>query len=506
MDSRKLKTNKKAQKKMEILAWGDQGDGTYRNPVLFADFSDPDVIRVGEDFYLTASDFHYIGLQVLHSKDLVNWTIAGQVCNSLNFSPAYDNMARYGRGIWAPSIRFHNNHFYIYACTPDEGLFMWRAQTPEGPWSDAICVKAVEKWEDPCPFWDEETGRAYLVHSKLGAGPIILHRMTDDGTELLDDGREIYYGKGAEGPKMFKRNGWHYISLPENGVFCGSQVILRSRNIYGPYERKVVLPDGSPFQGGMVELDNGEGWFIGYTYMKHLGRVCHLVPYVWKEDDWPEFGYEGRTVAAWKKPGVGMDYPLNRPQVCDDFDEATLNPIWQWNHNPVNEKWSLVERTGFLRLKSMPAESHEFARNTITQKIWDTCGVAETKLDTEGMAEGQKAGMAFLNSREMGWLGVERRGKSCFIVFGSCYGCGGDATILENKNVWLREEYVEEICRFAYSFDGRTYIYVPVDFRMKFLGWKAGRIGLYSFGPAEGNADFDYFKMKYGPVPPHKLT
>ncbi len=483
-----------------ILCWGDQGDGTYRNPVLFADFSDPDVIRVGSDFYLIASDFNYMGTQVLHSKDLVNWEIIGQVFDSLKISPLFDQMQKYSRGFWAPSLRYHNGRYYIYVCTPEEGLFMWHAEHPRGPWSDTFCVKEVDRWEDPCPFWDDN-GNAYLVHSRLGAGPLILHRMTSDGTRLLDDGREIYYGKGAEGPKMFKRNGWYYISLPENGVALGVQTIIRSRNVYGPYERKVVLPETNPHQGGMVEFENGEGWFIGFKYMEHLGRVCHLVPYSWQDDDWPKFA-EGNvySMMSWEKPNVGAVYPVSRPEVSDEFNEPVLNPIWQWNHNPVHEKWSLTERPGFLRLKSTPAPNHELARNTLTQKIWDTCGIIDVKLNVEGISDGQKSGFTFINAKEMGWVGVEQKGSSRKISYGSFYEAGGFGPEIKGDCVWLRTEYVDESCRFYYSLDGKKYNSVPVKFRMKFAGWKACRMGLYSFGSESGHADFDYFRFVYGPT------
>ena len=219
------------------LPWGDQGDGTYRNPILSADYSDPEVVRVGDDFYLVASDFHFVGIQVLHSRDLVNWRVVGQVFDRLSMAPKYDEMQGYAQGTWAPALRYHDGTYYLFVCTPKDGLFLWTAKNPAGPWSEMVTVKAVEGWEDPCPFWDAD-GRAYLVRSKVGAGPLILHRMSPDGRQLLDEGVEIYRGPVAEGPKLFKRNGWYFISLPEGGVEKGGQTILRSRTIQGPYERR----------------------------------------------------------------------------------------------------------------------------------------------------------------------------------------------------------------------------------------------------------------------------
>ena len=238
----------RAAEPASALAWGDQGDGTYRNPVLKADYSDPDVIRVGEDFYLVASDFHFVGMQVLHSRDLVNWEVVGQVFPRLDVHPKYDEMNGYAQGTWAPTLRHHDGLFYVFVCTPYDGLFMWHAKDPRGPWSETVTVKAVNGWEDPAPFWDDD-GRAYLVHSVLGAGPLILHEMSPDGRRLLDDGVEIYRGKVAEGPKLFKRLGEYYVSLPEGGVETGGQTVLRAKSLQGPWERREVLVPRQPAPG-----------------------------------------------------------------------------------------------------------------------------------------------------------------------------------------------------------------------------------------------------------------
>src|SRR5579862_839066 len=235
-------------KPSNIYYWGDQGDGTYKNPVLKSDYSDTEILKVGDDFYIISSDFNYFGIQLLHSKDLVNWAVIGQVFNHLGMDPKYDQMRGYGEGTWAPSLRFHNSEFYLYVCTPYDGLFMWHTKNPAGPWSEMVTVRKVPRWEDPCPIWDDD-GQAYLVHSEKGAGPLILHKMSPDGTTLLDDGKEIYRGQNSEGPKFYKRNGYYYISLPEGGVSGGWQTVLRSKNIYGPYESKRVLQLNSPHQG-----------------------------------------------------------------------------------------------------------------------------------------------------------------------------------------------------------------------------------------------------------------
>ena len=203
------------------LDWGDQDNGTYRNPVLNADYSDPDVIRVGEKYYMVASDFHFMGMQILESHDMVNWRIVTQVYSRFDM-PKWDSNERYAGGSWAPALRYHDGKYWIFFCTPHEGLFMTQAERPEGPWSPLHCLKAVEKWEDPCPFWDSD-GRAYLGRSQHGAGPIILHRMSPDGSTLLDDGVTIYTGPVAEGTKFLKRGDWYYLSIPEGGVGEGGR-------------------------------------------------------------------------------------------------------------------------------------------------------------------------------------------------------------------------------------------------------------------------------------------
>lgn len=222
------------------LRWGDLGDGTFANPILNGDYSDPDVIRVGSKYYMTCSEFHFMGMPVLESDDMVNWKIIGRVFSRINLD-GYSSMAKYGNGTWAPALRYHDGRFWIYVCTPNEGLFMSTATDPAGPWTPLHCVKSVAGWEDPCPLWDDD-GQAYLGRSQLGGGPIIIHRMSADGRTLLDDGRTVYEGPVAEGTKLFKKDGYYYLSIPEGGVSTGWQTVMRSKSIYEPYaEKKRVL-------------------------------------------------------------------------------------------------------------------------------------------------------------------------------------------------------------------------------------------------------------------------
>jgi len=468
------------------LPWGDQGDGTYRNPILPADYSDPEVIRVGADFYLVASDFHFVGIQVLHSRDLVNWRIVGQVFSRLAMDPKYDEMRGYAEGTWAPSLRYHAGRFYLYVCTPHDGLFQWTAVNPAGPWSEMVTVKAVDRWEDPCPFWDDD-GQAYLVHSLKGAGPLILHKMSADGTRLLDDGVVIYRGPVAEGPKVYKRHGWYYISLPEGGVDKGGQTVLRSRAIYGPYERREVLPAGSPHQGGLVELDNGEAWFIAFRSAGFLGRICHLLPVRWGADDWPVFGDDGRTVAQWRKPDVGAGAPIVHPQTSDDFEGAALAPQWQWNHNPVPGAWSLAARPGWLRLRGLPAAELALARNTLTQKLWGESGAVDVKLDGGALSDGQRAGLAFMSGKVFDAIGlVRQRGTT------RLYWNGGTGPEVNGGVIWLRGTFAGDAARLLYSVGGATYVDSGASITLKFAQWKGARLAVFAFGEGGGAADFDY--------------
>jgi beta-xylosidase len=472
------------------LPWGDQGDGTFRNPVLPADYSDPDIIRVGDDFYLVASEFHFMGMQVLHSRDLVNWKILGQVFDRLPLDPKYDENRAYSQGTWAPTLRYHAGTFHLYVCTPRDGLLHYTAKNPAGPWTGGL-MKAVDQWEDPCPFWDDD-GQAYLVHGKLGAGPLILHRMSPDGTQLLDEGVQIYEGPVAEGPKLYRRHGWYYISLPEGGVERGGQSVLRAKNIYGPYERRVVLPDGSPHQGGLVELDNGEAWFIGFKSAGHLGRVPMLQPVKW-EDDWPVFGDGGRPVMGGRKPTLPVA-PIEHPQVSDEFDAAVLSPQWQWNHNPLSGGWSLTERPGWLRLKGQPATSLELARNTLTQKLWGGSGSFEVKLDATHLTDSQSAGVAFMTGKSFSAVGVARTCGSTRIFAGETR----NGTVVPDGPVWLRGEYHGNTARLSYSLDGHAFTDAGLEVKLQFGQWKGARLALFCYGAGGGVADFDYLRFTHG--------
>ena len=473
--------------------WGDQGDGTYRNPVLNADFSDPDVIRVGSKYYMVASDFHFLGMQVLESDDMVNWQYISQIYRRFD-EPGWDTNAHYAGGSWAPAIRYHDGLFYVYFCTPDEGLYMSTAKDPHGPWAPLHLVKRVEKWEDPCPFWDED-GQAYLGRSRHGAGPIIVHRMSPDGKTLLDEGVTVYEGPVAEGTKFMKRNGFYYLIIPEGGVGQGWQTVLRSRSIYGPYQRRVVLEQGStkingPHQGALVDAPDGSWWFYHFQETPVLGRVVHLQPARW-QDDWPLMGVDldrngiGEPVVSWKKPISSND---SQPLRTDDDFSGPLGLQWQWNHNPVDTYWNLSARKGLLTLQALPAVDLKACRNMLTQKVVGWQSESTTLMKSSG---DNFAGL-FCTGKEFRGIGLCKDG----IYVES----GGQRHLVQKGSfaqVWFRvtNDCQQNRHQFAYSIDGEHFISAGKAFPMRGGYWKGIRTGLFCYGN-DGKAQFDYFQQK----------
>lgn len=471
--------------------WGDLGDGTFANPVLNADYSDPDVIRVGNKYYMTCSEFHFMGMPILESEDMVNWKIINRVHDHLDF-PEYSEMNRYAGGTWAPALRYHNGKFWIFVCTPHEGLFMTTATDLAGEWSPLHQVKAVEKWEDPCPLWDDD-GQAYLGRSQHGAGPIILHKMSPDGKQLLDDGVTIYEGPVAEGTKFYRKDGYYYLSIPEGGVGQGWQTVLRAKNIYGPYEGKRVLETGStdingPHQGALVDTPEGEWWFYHFQETPVLGRVVHLQPVEWK-DGFPFIGEDydgngvGEPVKNCKKPSTGISALPCKPQTSDDFNSDMLGIQWQFNHNPVKDRISVAD--GWLSLESMPAEKLRFARNQLTQKLMGDSGIVQTLLDFSNMKHGDRAGIESAGKKHLG-VGVTVSNESGARLYVENDGVSESLIDIPSSaegRVYLR--YVYDIPtnehKFLYSFDGKEYLPIGGVYENRHGDWKGVRTGLYHY-------------------------
>lgn len=505
----------------------------YRNPVLFADYSDPDVIRVGDQYVMTASTFHFSpGLPVLTSKDLVHWRIVAHALPRLPFGPAYDLPGpldfdeasararldpamghRYSAGVWAPAIRHHNGRYYIYFATPTDGIFMVSAQHPEGPWTAPVALVAQAGLEDPCPFWDED-GSAWLIHSKVGAGPLILRRMTPDGTRVLDEGTVVMEDPVnlpvLEGPKLLKRNGWYYIFAPYGGVEKGPQAVLRSRDIRGPYQWRTVLAGGdtdvqAPHQGGYVETPSGEAWFAHFNSTGAYGRIVHLQPVRWV-DDWPLIGEPvsattGQPVASHRMPDVGGTHAPVYPQTSDGFDGPQLGLQWEWNHNPVDIRWSLSERPGHLRLYAMYAPGLLAARNTLTQVHHGRASRTTAHIDVSAMADGEQAGLGMLQIQPS-WIGVVQAAGQRRLVH-SAAGRRTPGPRVEGASVQLRQQVAaDQTVRYEYSLDqGRSFHALGDAQPMRFSWWKGARPALFNWSsvestPRRGHVDVDRVQVE----------
>ncbi len=505
----------------------DLGDGTFCNPIIHADYSDPDVIRVGDDFYLTASSFNCApGLPILHSRDLVNWKIIGHVFQNYPF--AEFSSPQHGNGVWAPSLRFHSGEFYVYFGDPDRGVFMAKAKNPAGPWSPLHCVREAKGWIDTCPLWDDD-GQAYLVHawakSRSGIKSILtVNRMSADGTQLLDDGQTVFDGAAhhptIEGPKFYKRNGYYYIFAPAGGVKTGWQTVLRSKNVFGPYEDKIVLAQGSteingPHQGGWVETQTGESWFMHFQDRDAYGRIVHLQPMHWL-NDWPVMGNtsngdgRGEPVAICKKPDVSSQQPVTVPETSDEFNASKLALQWQWHAN-FSESWfSLSARPGWLRLFSIPSPANATnlwsVPNLLLQKFPALEFTVTTKLDFSRLAVGERAGLVVMGI-DYACLAIERTVRGFHLTKSVCKDAPkGDEGILEAEipvtdgSIILRLKVGHgAVCNFSYSPDGEDFSEIGKPFTAREGKWIGAKLGLFCLSEKieanAGHADFDWFRF-----------
>lgn len=501
----------------------DRGDGTYMNPIIHADYSDPDVIRVGDDYWMVASSFTcFPGIPVLHSTDLVNWEIVNHVYDRLPMDK-YDRPA-HGEGSWAPAIRYHAGKYYVYFCTPDDGLFVATADDPRGRW-DLTQVLEVAKWEDPCPFWDDD-GKAYLIHSIHRGGPAVLHRMSDDGMRLLDNGKVVYHDETAnpilEGLKMYKRDGWYYILAPAGGVETGWQTALRSPCIYGPYEARRVMEQGNtaingPHQGGLVDADDGrEWWFIHFQSKGNFGRVTHLQPAHWTDDGWISIGEDtdgdgtGNPVSSYRKPNA-KHTGVKSPMVDDDFKEANLSLQWQWQSNPSDSWYSLTENPGNLRLFAVNCPSEHgnlyFAGNLCLQKLPAPRFAATTKLEARFSTVGERAGLITMGN-EYSYIALTKEEGGNRVVLVS--GCNSKYAVTPQElasedvatdTVWLRMRLIsDDECEYSFSLDGKEYRRLGDVCKVAPGTWIGAKTGIFASSPnvveSDGYADFDFFNVE----------
>lgn len=410
------------------LPYGDQGNGTYRNPILFSDYSDPDVIAVGSVYYLTASSFNAMpGLPLLCSRDLVNWEPLGYALERFPH-PDYSE-PQHGKGVWAPAIRYHDGRFWIFFGTPDEGIFMVMAEKADGPWSDPHCVQAGKGLIDPCPFWDED-GRAWLVHALAASrangrnSVLILCEMAPDGSRLLDEGEVIIDGHFhhpiVEGPKLYRRGQYYYIFAPAGGVKGGWQSVFRSESLHGPWEDRIVLCQGGtdingPHQGAWVETPKKEHWFLHFQDHGAAGRILHLQPMEWGTDNWPRIGADPRAgdvhepVSEYRKPlsdETLSDSPDGRLPASDTFSDGQPGWQWQWMANPRPE-WVYPGSDG-LRLACQGTASGTGgwfeAANLLVQKPQDPVFTVRVDVRLEEARPGDQAGLILLSGVSGGLL------------------------------------------------------------------------------------------------------
>jgi beta-xylosidase len=486
----------------------DGRDGDYRNPIIHADYSDPDVIRVGRDYYLTASSFNCTpGLPILHSRDLVNWTIRAHALKNLPHRRYAE--VQPGCGVWAPALRFHAGKFWIFFPTPDEGIYVITADAPAGPWTEPHLLQAGKGLIDPCPLWDDD-GKAYLVHAYSLSRAGIRDRlrvcpMAPDGSRLLDEGKIVFHQPDKhpilEGPKFFKRNGWYYVLAPAGGVENGWQVALRSKNIYGPYEDKIVLEQrgtcvNGPHQGALVNTAQGGWWFVHFQDAGAYGRIVHLQPVKW-EADWPVMGQRGEPVLQHVKPVANEK--ISAPQTSDDFNARQLGLQWQWHANHEDDWCVLGRRKGWLRLHPQyaPGEARGSLPNLLLQKFPARSFTVETLLEFAPKKTGEEAGLIIAGQMSAAFS-IEKAES------------GNQLTLRVNgAQKFIEENVPDKIklrvtvddagkCHFSYAtYNG--FLPVPETFQAVKGVWIGAKIGLYSISRrktrAAGHADFDYFRF-----------
>ncbi len=503
-----------------LQAWGDRGNGWYANPILPGDFSDLDAIRVGGDYYAISSTMQYSpGMAVLHSADLVNWTIIGHVVQDLTvLDPklAWDKMNRAGRGIWAGAIRYHDHRFWVYFGTPDQGVFMSTSEAAAGPWTPARLVLDGPGWDDPCPFWDDD-GQGYLVATHFAPeGPgattynIHLFRMQGRGDALQPGSdRVIHHSPGSEANKLYKTGGWYYHYYSEVTSEGRVPMMERASNLHGPWESHQLMHvhpsiDKEPNQGGMVEAAPGKWYFVTHQGRGDWeGRAGALLPIRWIAG-WPiigEVGLDGIGTMVWtaKKPIPGL--PPTRLAASDSFDEPTLKAAWEWNYQPRPGMWSLTEHRGTLRMHAFPpGSSGDFHNipNVLTQRSFRTSHNQVTvKLDVSGMVDGQEAGLAHF-AKTWSTLSLVQKGKTRRLQYGRDHVAVMGPRVKGNT-IYLRSRWdFQGRSQFYYSMDDHSFKAFGAPYQLSWGYYRGDRIGLFTSNRkrVEGYIDIDSFDYR----------
>ncbi|MYM28538.1 family 43 glycosylhydrolase [Duganella sp. CY15W] len=525
---------------LSIRTWTpDNGNGTFTNPLFYDELSDPDLIRAGEWFYLTGSTMHAMpGLPLLRSKDLVNWEFLGYAADRIDFGPAYrleGGKNIYGQGIWAPSLHYRNGVFYIFANVNGRGTQVYSAVNPRGPWTRWEMKRSLQELS---VLFDDD-GKAYAVWDRQ---PMHIAQLTDDLLDIVPGTEKVLFSKAdgmGGGAHFYKINGKYYI-LGANDVGGLRMPAARADNIYGPYEVnpaiskeegfgmvagyrlknrqypfEVTPPDPSlrdataMHQGGIVLTEAGEWWGFSMMDYNAVGRLLSLAPVTWK-DGWPYFGLPGnpgRNPRTWIKPRVTERQQIKAPfERSDEFSDTTLKPVWQWNHVPVEDKWSLSERPGFLRLHSMPATAFWDARNTLTQRAIGPVSSPTVAVDVSGLLDNDVAGLALL-ALPYATLGVERSNSKLSLALFDQARNQTTRLAITAQRLWLRAEcdFLTEKARFSYSLDGEKFQPVGDEFTMIFqpVTSQGVRYGLFHYNTSKQNggwADFNSFDV-YQPYP-----
>lgn len=529
-----------AQYRSEVWV-SDEGNGMYRNPVLHADYSDPDVCAVGEDYFLTASSFNCTpGLPILHSKDLVNWKIVNYALKKVE-PVEYYNEARHGKGVWAPSIRFHEGVFYMYWGDPDFGIFMVKTRDPYGEWDKPVLVKAGKGMIDPCPLWDDD-GRVYLAHAWAGSrakfnSVLTVCELNKEGTKVISDPVLVFDGNDGvnhtiEGAKFYKRNGFYYLFAPVGRVVSGWQLVMRSKNVYGPYEPRIVMAQGKtdingPHQGGWVDTPAGESWFLHFQDKGAYGRVLHLNPMKWV-NDWPVIGVDkdgdgcGDPVSRYRKPKTDKTYPIETPVESDEFDTRKLGLQWEWHAN-YQDVFGFTTNMGYVRIYGHELSPHfkNFweVPNLLMQKFPAEEFTATAKLKVSAKDDGQLSGLIIMGW-DYSWIGVEKQEEKFLLKQAVCKDAEqgnleqvSTLAVLEPSRKFeagLFPNYEREIyirvhvgkgayCRFSYSLDGKKFTEAGTLFKARQGKWIGAKVGMFSVTPhgkERGWVDVDWFRLE----------
>lgn len=514
----------------------DLGNGMYKNPVINADYSDPDVVCVGDDYYMTASSFNCIpGLPILHSKDLVNWELIGHAVTKLQPKAVFDRPS-HGNGVWAPCISYHNGEFYIYWGDPDYGVFMVKTKDPAGKWEDPVCVIPGKGMIDTSPLWDED-GRVYLVNGWANsrnrfASVITVRELNAEGTKAISDPVIVFDGNGTEnrtceGPKFYKRNGWYWVMFPAGGVPTGFQVAMRSQSPFGPYEAKKVLAQGKskingPHQGAWIHTQYGEDWFMHFQDKEAYGRVVHLQPVTWK-DNWPVMGkvpskgYCGEPYETYKMPKAASHVNMN-PVESDEFNKPKLGLQWQWHAN-YQQWFGMPTSMGVMRIYTYKSNATIWnVPNLLLQKTPADNFTATAKLHLTAKDQGQMGGIIMMgldysalvvkrvgNEFELQQITchmADKKGEEEVKVLATLKPTSVDKIDYQpaiHESVYMRMVVKAGKMQFFFSKDGKKYEQVGDEFTMREGKWIGAKIGMVAKEPGgkanRGWIDVDWFRV-----------